>query len=216
MNVTADSIAVTTPLDTGGGNVIFTSAGDLTLSHAGTVTTDGGSFTATADSGAIGSGAYTQAATTNTVATAGGPVSITAFATVLKGAIDAAGGPVTLLPSQAGTAISLQDPGNAAVAGSTGADSITTTFVDASGNTYVAGTITGSATPKDFAGNPVAGFGGLDVFVAKLNSAGVQQWFKLAGQSGCRCDRRPRADSSGNVFVTGTERGPPPPRTSPA
>ena len=47
-----------------------------------------------------------------------------------------------------------------------------------------------------------------DVYVAKLDSSGVQQWFKVAGSTTADTVAALAVDGSGNVYVTGTIGGP--------
>ena len=70
--------------------------------------------------------------------------------------------------------------------------------VDTSGNVYVAGY--SSATW----GAPVnAHAGGIDAFVAKLNSNGVRQWHTFMGSASTDYGRSIAVDTSGNVYVAG-------------
>ena len=62
-------------------------------------------------------------------------------------------------------------------AGGTGTDSAHAIAMDATGNAYVAGQITGTAS---FSGTAVTG-NGLDVFLAKYSAAGNLQWVRKAG-----------------------------------
>jgi len=72
--------------------------------------------------------------------------------------------------------------------------------VDASGNSYVAGTTYGDL---DGAGSGVL-VGTSDVFVMKYNSSGVLQWIKQTSQALYWADGRGIAlDSAGNCYVTG-------------
>lgn len=88
-----------------------------------------------------------------------------------------------------------------------GADSDVTAAiaVDSSSNVYVSGSAdnsTGAVT--DFSGSSgPTGFASADVFVAKLNSSGTQQWIKEMGGSSSDSAKGVSVDSSGNVFVAG-------------
>jgi len=69
---------------------------------------------------------------------------------------------------------------------------------DGSGNLYVAGfSIAGWGSPI----NPHAG--GLDAFVAKLDSSGVLQWHTFIGSSNYEFGNSVAADGSGNLYVMG-------------
>lgn len=73
--------------------------------------------------------------------------------------------------------------------------------VDATGNSYVAGTTYGDldgAGPGTLVGNP-------DVFVMKYNTSGVLQWLKQTSGAGNWADGRGIAlDAAGNCYATGT------------
>jgi hypothetical protein len=71
--------------------------------------------------------------------------------------------------------------------------------VDASGNVYVTGRSNVSWGPPI---NPYAG--GLDAFVAKLNSNGILQWNTFMGSSGSDGAWGIALDGSGNVYVSGS------------
>lgn len=72
--------------------------------------------------------------------------------------------------------------------------------VDASGNTYLAGEISG---PADFGMHSVGSAGKMDVFVAKLSATGEFVWAKSFG--GSETDRAYGVvpDAEGNVYVAG-------------
>ena len=73
--------------------------------------------------------------------------------------------------------------------------------VDASGNCYVVGSFTTSAT---FAPASLTSAGGVDVFVAKYDASGTVQWVKRAGGSSSTDEGRGIAlDGSGNLIVGG-------------
>ena len=71
--------------------------------------------------------------------------------------------------------------------------------VDTSGTVYVAGT--GSSWWDTEPVNPPQG--GFDVFVTKLSSDGVRQWYTLVGSAGHDFNRSMAVDGSGNVYVVG-------------
>ena len=67
----------------------------------------------------------------------------------------------------------------------------------------------GHLTPsgQDFGGTAVTGAtttSSVDVYVAKLNSSGVQQWFKVAGRASTDAVTALTVDTSSNVYVAGT------------
>lgn len=71
---------------------------------------------------------------------------------------------------------------------------------DASGNIYVTGRFSGTT---DFGGITLTPLG-IDIFVAKYNSAGILQWVKQAGGAGAfNYGYGIAVDNSGNVYVTG-------------
>jgi acyl-CoA thioesterase FadM len=74
---------------------------------------------------------------------------------------------------------------------------ITTDF---SGNVYVTGSTTGDFSSYINAGD-------MDIFVAKYNSSGTQQWTQQLGTSSADYGFGITTDSSGNVYVTGSTRG---------
>jgi acyl-CoA thioesterase FadM len=74
---------------------------------------------------------------------------------------------------------------------------ITTDF---SGNVYVTGSTTGDFSSYINAGD-------MDIFVAKYNSSGTQQWTQQLGTSSTDYGFGITTDSSGNVYVTGSTRG---------
>jgi hypothetical protein len=71
---------------------------------------------------------------------------------------------------------------------------------DASGNIYVTGRFQGTT---DFGGTSLSPLG-IDIFVAKYNSAGTLQWVRQAGGAGAfNYGYGIAVDGSGNVFITG-------------
>ncbi len=71
---------------------------------------------------------------------------------------------------------------------------------DASGNIYVTGRFQGAT---DFGGTTLTAIG-IDIFVAKYNSAGALQWVRQAGGSGAfNYGYGIAVDNGGNVYVTG-------------
>jgi Beta-propeller repeat len=87
-------------------------------------------------------------------------------------------------------------------AGSLGFDNATSLAVDVSGNVYVTGYFSGTAT---FGGvlAPIVSAGYDDVFIVKYNTNGTALWVKKAG--GISTDRGTSIaiDASGNVYITG-------------
>lgn len=85
--------------------------------------------------------------------------------------------------------------------GGEGNDSGIAVTVDGIGNVYVVGLFYGTAT---FAGTTLTSSGGAGMFLAKYNSAGVQQWVQgYSGTSGGINATGIGLDSSGNIFVAG-------------
>ena len=78
-----------------------------------------------------------------------------------------------------------------------GDDKATALAIDASGNVYVTGYSTGNGTGTDYA-------------TIKYNSSGVQQWVATYNGTGNGDDKATSiaVDASGNVYVTGSSRGP--------
>lgn len=79
---------------------------------------------------------------------------------------------------------------------------------DSSGNVYVGGKFTNSAANAnsviDFSAVPLPGVAASssgDVFLAKLNTSGVQQWIKTMGGTSGETSSAVYVDSSGNVFI---------------
>jgi hypothetical protein len=71
---------------------------------------------------------------------------------------------------------------------------------DAAGNIYITGRFSGST---NFGGTILTPFG-IDIFVAKYNSAGILQWVKQAGGAGAfNYGYGIAVDGSANVYVTG-------------
>ena len=81
--------------------------------------------------------------------------------------------------------------------GNDGGEGVT---VDSSNNIYVAGYFS-----KSLDGHTNSG--GAEIFLAKYNSSGVKQWTKPLGTSGWDLGRGVTADSSNNIYVTGTTSG---------
>lgn len=72
--------------------------------------------------------------------------------------------------------------------------------LDASGNIVVSGQFGGTVS---FGGSALTSAGGLDIFVAKYNSAGVHQWSKGFGSTSTDIGDGVAVDGSGNVIVAG-------------
>jgi Beta-propeller repeat len=88
-------------------------------------------------------------------------------------------------------------------AGGTGDDIglIQAIAADASGNVYVTGAYSGTLTVAPLAA--ITSAGGLDIFLLKYNSTGVEQWIKSAGGAGSDYGSGIATDALGAVFVTG-------------
>ncbi|MES2139699.1 MAG: T9SS type A sorting domain-containing protein [Bacteroidota bacterium] len=71
---------------------------------------------------------------------------------------------------------------------------------ESNGNVYVTGDFQGTGY---FPGNILPSTGGLDIFVAKYNSAGDFQWIKKAGGTGNDEGYAVSCDQTGNAYVTG-------------
>ncbi|MGH8564957.1 MAG: SBBP repeat-containing protein, partial [Gammaproteobacteria bacterium] len=81
--------------------------------------------------------------------------------------------------------------------------------VDSSGNSYVTGQFTGTATfgPGEINETMLTSAGFSDVFVAKYDSTGALVWAKQAGGTSFDEGRGIAVDGSGNSYVTGIFRG---------
>lgn len=71
---------------------------------------------------------------------------------------------------------------------------------DGSGKIYVAGTYTGNA---NFGSTSLSGWGGMDVFILQLNTAGVVQWSQTIAGTSTETLWTMAADASGNVYIGG-------------
>ncbi len=90
--------------------------------------------------------------------------------------------------------------------GGPGPDKYPYLTTDAAGEIYIAGTVSGSAM---FGSYPVGGFGGLDVFVAKLhNSDGSVAWAKSFGSAGDDTAADIAINDSGQLIVSANIAGP--------
>ena len=83
--------------------------------------------------------------------------------------------------------------------GTAGSEQAFNVAADVLGNVYVGGATTGSLS--------VPNAGGQDLFLAKYNASGNQQWIRQWGTSGEDSGGSLRADGLGNVFVTGQTAG---------
>ncbi|HKW14747.1 MAG TPA: FlgD immunoglobulin-like domain containing protein, partial [Candidatus Krumholzibacteria bacterium] len=72
---------------------------------------------------------------------------------------------------------------------------------DAASNIYVAGYFNTEVAFQGFA--PIASAGGLDIFMAKLNSAGTYQWTQKRGGTGDDLGVAIASDASGNLALAG-------------
>jgi hypothetical protein len=86
-------------------------------------------------------------------------------------------------------------------AGGTGVDRALGIATDHSGNVYVTGCFTGTAT---FATTDLTSNGGKDIYVAKLDSGGFLQWGTQAGSTADDMGNAIAVNDSNNVYVTGT------------
>ncbi len=90
--------------------------------------------------------------------------------------------------------------------GGSGPDKYSYLTVDPAGDIYIAGTVSGSAM---FGSYPVGGFGGLDVFVAKLdNSDGSVAWATSFGSTGDDTAGDIAINDSGQLIVSANISGP--------
>jgi len=85
-------------------------------------------------------------------------------------------------------------------AGGTLADSGYAIAVDASGNSYITGDFSGTAT---FGTINLTSAGTIDMFVAKLNNVGAWQWALRTGGSADDRGRAITVDMSGNCYIAG-------------
>jgi hypothetical protein len=85
-------------------------------------------------------------------------------------------------------------------AGGTGADCGYGITIDNSGNSYIIGSFTGTAT---FGTTTLISSGLSDIFIAKLNASGSYLWAIKAGGSANDCGFGITIDNSGNLLVTG-------------
>jgi Beta-propeller repeat len=79
-------------------------------------------------------------------------------------------------------------------------DKGTSVKVDATGNVYVTGTFTNTAT---FGSTSVTSAGSDDIFVVKYDNAGLVQWVQRAGGTGIDYASSLALDVSGNIYITG-------------
>jgi Beta-propeller repeat len=95
-------------------------------------------------------------------------------------------------------------------AGGTGSDGGSGIAVDASGNSYVTGNFSGTATFGFGEANQktLTSEGDFDIFIAKYNSSGALLWAKRAGGTSLDEGFGIAVDGSGNSYVTGYFDGP--------
>ena len=93
--------------------------------------------------------------------------------------------------------------------GGAGPDLASSICTDASGNVYTAGTFSGTADFDPGASSfPLTSTaGGYDMYVSKLNSAGVFQWAVKVGNASTEYLNGIATDPSGNVYATGSFSG---------
>jgi hypothetical protein len=92
----------------------------------------------------------------------------------------------------------------ATAGGGIGADAGNAIAVDASGNSFVAGEFTGSAT---FGSTTLSSKGSTDVFVARLSPTGQFVWTTAAPGTGDDVPYGIALDDSGNILIAGTYAG---------
>src|SRR5262249_24301705 len=94
-------------------------------------------------------------------------------------------------------------------AGGTAADQAYGIAEDSSGNSYVTGFFSGTATfgPGEANQTLLTSAGGTDIFVAKYSTSGELVWVKRAGGTGADQANGIGVDSSGNSYVTGLFNG---------
>ncbi len=85
--------------------------------------------------------------------------------------------------------------------GGTGTDEPNAITTDDSGNVYVTGFFTGTAT---FGAATLVSTGGRDVFVVKYNATGVVQWARRGGSVGNEAGNGIAVDASRNIYITGS------------
>jgi hypothetical protein len=88
--------------------------------------------------------------------------------------------------------------------GNTGLDGARAVTVDGAGNITMTGYF---RAPVSFGGAPLAGRGGLDIFVARFDATGAHQWSRWYGGSSNDEGQDIATDGSGNVVVTGQYAG---------
>jgi len=88
----------------------------------------------------------------------------------------------------------------AVTTGSTSEDFAKSIATDTAGNSYIAGTFTGTA---NFGSTQLISYGNYDIFVAKLDADGNWLWAKKAGGTGHDQGYSIAVDSDGNVYITG-------------
>ncbi len=76
--------------------------------------------------------------------------------------------------------------------------------VDSSGNAYVTGYFSGTAT---FGSTSLTSSGDADIFIAKLSSSGSWQWAVKAGGTSSDYGKVIAVDSSGNAYVYASDAG---------
>jgi hypothetical protein len=91
-------------------------------------------------------------------------------------------------------------------AGGSGDDFGYSIAIDASSNLYVTGSFTGTAAFGSLPTSITASGGSndKDIFLAKYNSSGVEQWALKAGGTGNDYGRKTAVDATGNVYTTGS------------
>jgi hypothetical protein len=85
-------------------------------------------------------------------------------------------------------------------AGGSGSDEGISIANDLSGNIFVTGSFSGTAS---FGDTSVTSAGNLDLFIAKYNNNGILKWLRTAGGTDNDASRDIDIDTEGNVFITG-------------
>ena len=94
-------------------------------------------------------------------------------------------------------------------AGGTSTDDGYAVDVDASGNSYITGYFSGSATfgAGGTTATTLTSDGDDDIFLARYDSTGALVWAKQAGGTSRDVSRRVYADASGNSYISGEFEG---------
>lgn len=124
-----------------------------------------------------------------------GPYSV--FVTNAYGSATSASATLTVLP------VRVFSPWGA-VAGGFGSDAASAVALDSSGNAFVVGHFSGTAT---FGATQLTSAGARDGFLAKLNPAGQMLWVRALGGPGFDVVNAVAVDAAGNCYLTGNYEG---------